>query len=85
MDEHDLRVCWRAFDSFLIWREQNLSRNPLGHAVRSIVPHVINLPKLGYLVIGQTGSEEDLNYVRETIKQAKPHVRFGFNSPAFKD
>ncbi|KAJ7382717.1 hypothetical protein OS493_033281 [Desmophyllum pertusum] len=75
-DEHDLRGLLESFQFIPNLWGLDLSGNPLGHAVTSIVPHVINLPKLGRLKIEQTGSEEDLNYVRETIKQAKPHVWF---------
>jgi len=54
----------------------NLSRNPLGHAVTSIVPHVTNLKKLRSLQIGYTGhSEEDLNYVRDTAQQVLPELK----------
>ncbi|KAJ7381215.1 hypothetical protein OS493_004816 [Desmophyllum pertusum] len=75
MDEHDLRGLLESFQFIPNLCGLNLSGNPLGRAVTSIVPHVINLPNLHWLVIKQTGSEEDLNHVRETIKQAKPYIR----------
>ncbi|KAJ7385492.1 hypothetical protein OS493_015062 [Desmophyllum pertusum] len=76
MDEPDLRGLLESFPFIRNLEILNLSDNSLDHAVTSIVPHVIRLPKLGRLKINQTGSEEDLNYVREIIKQAKPHVEF---------
>ncbi|KAJ7389412.1 hypothetical protein OS493_031656 [Desmophyllum pertusum] len=74
MDERDLCGLLESFQFIPKLWYLSLSGNPLGHAVTSIVPHVINLPKLDLLDIYQTGSEEDLNYVVETIKQAKPGV-----------
>ena len=74
MDERDLRGLLESFRFIPNLKKLNLSGNRLGQAVTSIVPHVINLPKLDLLDINQTGSEEDLNDVRETIKQAKPDV-----------
>ncbi|KAJ7372129.1 DNA repair and recombination protein rad54b [Desmophyllum pertusum] len=56
-----------------------LSRNPLGHAVNIYRAIRHQHSKLEFLVIDQTGSKEDLNYVRETIKQAKPHVQLEHN------
>jgi len=45
------------------------------HVITSIVPHVINLKKLQYLNIDETShSEEDLNYVREIVRQALPDI-----------
>ena len=74
MDEHDLRGLLESFQFIPNLWGLDLSGNPLGHAVTSIVPHVINLRNLRRVGINQTGSEEDLNYVRETIKQAKPRI-----------
>ncbi|KAJ7385503.1 hypothetical protein OS493_015074 [Desmophyllum pertusum] len=74
MDEHDLCGLLESFQFIPNLHELSLSGNPLDHAVTSIVPHFINLPKLCCLKIEQTGSEEDLNYVQETIKQAKPRI-----------
>ncbi|KAJ7372117.1 hypothetical protein OS493_020542 [Desmophyllum pertusum] len=74
MDERNLCGLLESFRFIPNLWSLNLSRNPLGHAVTSIVQHVINLPKLEVLVINQTGSEEDLNHVKETIEQAKPQL-----------
>ena len=66
MDEHDLHG---------LVQELNLSSNPLGHAVTSIVPYVITSKKLQCLCIDNTGqSEKDLNYVRDTVQQALPQL-----------
>ncbi|KAJ7382714.1 Leucine-rich repeat-containing protein 43 [Desmophyllum pertusum] len=78
MDERDLRGLLESLRFIPNLETLNLSGNPLGLAVTSIVLHVNKVPKLYCLDIRQTGSEEELNYVRETIKQAKPkpHVSF---------
>ncbi|XP_020610668.1 uncharacterized protein LOC110049226 [Orbicella faveolata] len=76
MDEHDLNGLLDSFQFIPNLGELNLSGNPLGHAVTSIVPHVINLKRLQYLWILNTGhSEEDLIYVRETVQQALPELK----------
>ncbi|KAL9979409.1 hypothetical protein ACROYT_G017071 [Oculina patagonica] len=73
MDEHDLAGLLESFQFIPDLRELNLSGNPLGHAVRSIVPYVSKLPMLQDLWINQTGhSEEDLNYVRDNVQQTLP-------------
>ena len=76
MDEHDLRGLLECFRFIPNLQLLNLSGNPLGHAVTSIVPHVINLKKLRYLWIDKTGLfEEDLIYVRDTVQQALPGIQ----------
>ena len=77
MDEHDLRGLLENLHFIPNLQLLNLSCNPLGHAVTSIVPHVINLKKLQYLWIDETGlSEEDLIYVRDTVQQALPGIHW---------
>jgi len=49
MDEQDLRGLLESFQFIPDLQLLTLSDNPLGHAVTSIVPHVINLKKLEYL------------------------------------
>ena len=72
MDEQDLLVLLESFQFIPNLQLLDLSRNPLGRAVRSIVPYVINLKKLRYLWIHETGlSVEDLTYVQ----QALPGIR----------
>ena len=75
MDEHDLCGLLESFQFIRDLKELDLSCNPLGHAVRSIVPHVSNLQKLRFLRIQRTDhSEEDFNYVRVAIQQALPEL-----------
>ena len=74
MDEHDLRGLLESFRFIPNLRRLELSRTPLGHAVTSIVPHVINLPKLEYLLFDRTGSEEDLNSVKQALRH-RPTLR----------
>ena len=75
MDEHDLHGLLESFQFIPNLRKLNLSRNPLGHAVTSIAPHVINLKKLRNLRIDNSGlSEKDLNYVRDIVQQALPEL-----------
>jgi len=75
IDEHDLRGLLESFQFIPNLHLLDLSCNPLGHAVTSIVPHVINLKKLRYLYVLKTGpSVEDWNYVRHTVKQALPEL-----------
>ena len=68
MDEHDLRGLLESFRFIRNLEELDLSGNPLGHAVTSIVPHVINQPKLYFLSLNETGSEEDLNSVSQELR-----------------
>ena len=75
MDELDLHALLESFQYIPNLERLNLSDNPLGHAATSIVPHVINLKKLQYLCIENTGhSVEDLNYFRNTVQQALPKL-----------
>ena len=76
LDEHDLRGLLESFQFIPNLQTLVLRGNSLGHAVRSIVPHVTNLLKLRYLYIENTShSEEDLNYVQDTVMQALPGVK----------
>ena len=73
LDEHDLRGLLKSFQFIPNLQYLNLSGNHLGHAVRSIVPHVTNLLKLECVCIDETSqSEEDLTYVEDTVLQALP-------------
>ena len=79
MDEHDLSDLLACFQCIPHLSMLDLSHNPLGRAVRSIVPYIINLQKLRHLWIDHTGPEEDLKYVRGTVKEALPEL--STNSP----
>ena len=74
LDEHDLSDLLASFKFIRKLEMLNLSHNPLGHAVISIVPHVRNLQNLSHLWIDQTGPEEDLKYVRDTVQKALPKL-----------
>ena len=54
----------------------HLKRNPLGHAVRSMVPYLIEQKKLE-VVYFRPGdcSEEDLKYVQEAVKEKRPRLK----------
>ena len=67
MDEHDLRGLLESFRFIPNLMLLDLSGNPLGHAVTSIVPHVLNSPKLGVLSLVGTASEEDLSSVSQEL------------------
>ena len=58
MDEHDLNGLLENFQFIRNLQELNLSGNPLGHAVTSMVPHVINLKKLRFLRINRTNHSD---------------------------
>ena len=74
MDEPDLRGLLESFRFVPNLVLLDLSGNPLGHAVTSIVPHVINLPKLHFLGLHGTGSEEDLNSVSQGLRHCRVTV-----------
>ena len=75
LDEHDLCGLLKSFHFIPDLQELDLSFNPLGRAVRSIVPHVSNLKKLRFLRIYRTRySVDDFNYVRVAIQQALPEL-----------
>ena len=82
LDEHDLSDLLASFKFIRKLEMLNLSHNPLGHAVISIVPHVRNLQNLSNLWIDQTGPEEDLKYVRDTVQEALP--KLSTDSPLHK-
>ena len=53
-----------------------LSGNPLGHAVRLMVPYSPTMEKLEFFVLRQGDcSVEDLNFVREAVKGKLPQLR----------
>ena len=54
----------------------SLKDNPLGHAVRSMIPYLLKHQKLE-LVRFRPGvcSEEDLKYVQETVKEKRPQLK----------
>ena len=79
MDEHDLRGLLESFQFIPNLKQLDLSGNQLGPAVTSIVRHVINLPKLYSLYLYRTGSEEDLNSVRQELRDCLVQVITAFS------
>ena len=53
-----------------------LMGNPLGHAVRSMIPYLLEQQKLE-VVYFRPGdcSEEDLKYVQEAVKEKRPQLK----------
>ena len=57
-------------------RRLNLKGNPLGHAVRSMIPYLLEQQKLGYVFFRQGDcSEEDLKYVQQAVKEKRPQLK----------
>ena len=58
-------------------RSLNLMDNPLGHAVRSMVPYLIEQQKLEVVWFRPRDcSEEDLKYVQKAVKEKRPQLTF---------
>ena len=59
----------------------NLSDNPLGHAVRSMIPYLLEQQKLEVVYFWNVDcSEEDLKYVQEAVKEKRPQLKiFSFS------
>ena len=57
-------------------RSLHLMGNPVGHAVRSMVPYLIEQQKLE-VVSFRLGdcSKEDLKYVKEAVKEKRPQLK----------
>ena len=85
MDEHDLHGLLESFRFIPNLEQLDLSFNQLGPAVTSIVPHVINLPELYFLYLNRTGSEEDLNSVRQELRDCRVNVVTTFSSFFFSN
>ena len=56
-------------------RTLNLMGNPLGQAVRSMIPYLLEQQRLEEVYFRQGDcSEEDLRYVQEAIKGKRPQL-----------
>ena len=56
-------------------RSLSLMGNPLGHAVRSMIPYLIEQRKLVLVCFRRRDcSEEDLKYVQEAVKEKRPKL-----------
>ena len=67
-------------------RRLSLIGNPLGHAVRQIVPHLLQLQNLRLVFFepGTDCSDEDLDYVREAVKGKVSQLKISYyNRPYF--
>ena len=67
-------------------RRLSLIGNPLGHAVRQIVPHLLQLQNLRLVFFepGTDCSDEDLDYIREAVKGKVPQLKISYyNRPYF--
>jgi len=79
VNERDLCGLLESFTFIPDLGRLNLTGNPLGHAVTSIVPRITSLPRLGVLnLTGTECSEEDKGYVREVAKQVLPRCNVWF-------
>ena len=57
-------------------RSLSLCGNPLGHAVRSMIPYLIEQQKLEVVCFRRRDcSEEDLKYVQEAVKEKRPQLK----------
>ncbi|XP_022792660.1 uncharacterized protein LOC111331752 [Stylophora pistillata] len=74
LDEQDLKGLLESFEFIPRLSYLDLSCNPLGDPVRSIVPYVINLSHLQFLLIQETSSDEVVNYLTDAIRHARPDV-----------
>ena len=62
-------------------RVLNLEGSSLGHAVRLMVPHLLDQRSLEFVFFRQGDcSEEDLDYVRKAVKERRPQLMI-FSSP----
>ena len=59
----------------------SLKGNPLGHAVRQVVPHLLKLQSLRHVFfeLGTDCSKEDLDYVREAVKGKVPQLETSYS------
>ena len=69
MDEQDLRGLLESFQFIPELHILTLSGNSLGHPVTSIVPYVINLPRLEFLWLEGSCSEEDFKSLSDALSE----------------
>ena len=75
MDEHDFHGLLESFQFMPKLGSLTLSGNPLGHAVTSIVPHVITLPRLEFIWLDGCCSEEDRKSVAHALPESVELLR----------
>ena len=81
MGETDLFSLFENMKFIPKLRRLSLKGNPLGHAVRQIVPHLLKLQSLRRVFFepGNDCSEEDLDYVREAVKGKVPQLKISYH------
>ena len=76
MCEADLSDLLKNFKFTPDLRSLSLMGNPLGHAVRSMIPYLLGQQKLGVVFFRRGDcSEEDLKYVQEAVKEKRPQLK----------
>lgn len=74
LDEQDLQGLLENLKFIPELFKLDLSDNPLGRAVNSLVPHLVEVSRLRDVNLCQTASEQELNSIQEQVKQARPYV-----------
>lgn len=74
LDEQDLQGLLENLKFIPELFKLDLSDNPLGRAVNSLVPHLVEMSRLHDVNLCQTASEQELNSIQEQVKQARPYV-----------
>ena len=75
MDEADLSGLLENLKFTPDLRSLHLMGNPVGHAVRSMIPYLLGQQKLEVVYFRRGDcSEEDLKYVQEAVKEKRPRL-----------
>ena len=74
LDEEDLQGLLENLKFIPGLFKLDLSDNPLGPAVNSLVPHLVEMSRLRDVNLCQTASEQELNSFQEQFKHARPYV-----------
>ena len=74
LDEEDLQGLLENLKFIPELFKLDLSDNPLGRAVNSLVPHLVEMSRLRDVNLCQTASEQELNSFQEQVKHARPYV-----------
>ena len=74
LDEEDLQGLLENLKFIPELFKLDLSDNPLGRAVNSLVPHLVEMSRLRDVNLCQTASEQELNSFQEQVKHARPYI-----------
>ena len=74
LDEQDLQGLLENLKFIPELFKLDLSDNPLGRAVNSLVPHLVEMSRLRDVNLCQTASEQELNSFQEQVKHARPYI-----------